>query len=500
MNNNNFEITQENDAVRHDAQSSTNLITRPQQGVTPVTFRQRQQKKRGVPVFYIAYTAFVVLFIIAAGIGLVFLNSMLAEYESVQPKYKAEEIFEEYFAEPDIAELIGMSSTKYAAFESQDKIIEYLAAQIKDKEITYSESSVKDESGNRAYNVLCGDARFAIFSIGETDEVSEHGFTKFGLKDIKLTFSLPENSYSFLIPEGYTLLANGVEVGEKYIAAELVPSAAYTLTEGRLGIRYVPYTVDGFLSAPTFEVKDRNGETCEYAYDEQSSVFKVEAHSAVIKVPEGYTPYLGETAVGTDFLVADSVEASVFNAFIGEGVPALNYVTYKVEGFLDAPSDVVVRDKNGADCRVSFTEGGFEFESMPSYDKQLEAENATWIRDAFRTLTRYIQYIPGTSKADVRVYFDTTSETWKSYNSIPTSFNYEATSHTFEDESVTDFVVYDEDHFSCHVKLHYIGRRGSTGTYEETTDQIVFFKKVNGKYLIYNMSKTEALSGLGIDG
>lgn len=482
MNNNRLEITQETEAPSSPS---------------GVRVRAAREKKRGIPVFYIVYIAFVVLFIGAVCVGLVFLNSMLAEYESVQPRYKAEEIFNEYFAEPDIAELIEMSSTQYAAFESQDKIIEYLDGQIKDKEITYSESSVKDENGNRAYNVLCGDARFAIFSIGESEEVSEHGFTKFGLKDVKLTFSLPDNSYNFLIPEGYSLLANGVEVGEKYIAADPVPSDAYTLTAGKLGVRFVPYTVDGFLSAPVFEVKDRNGEICSYIFDEQSSVYKVEVEKVTVKVPEGYTPYFGETAIGADFLVADSTEASVFNAFIGEGVPALNYVTYSVDGFLDPPK-VSVRDKNGAECRVLFGEGSFEFESLPSYDQQLKEENEEWILDAFRKLIRYIQYLPGTSKADIRGYFDTTSEVWQGYNSIPPGFNYEATSHTFKDESVTDFIVYDEDHFSCRVKLRFVGRRGSS-SYEDPNDQIVFFKKINGKYLIYNMSKTEAVSGLGVD-
>ncbi len=484
MNNNRLDITQE-----IEAQTPS-----PTPGVR---VRQARDKKRGAPVFYIIYAAFVVLFIAAVCVGLVFLHSMLAEYESVQPKYKAEEIFEEYFRDPDIAELVEMSSTKYAAFEAEDKIIEYLAAQIEGKEITYSESSVKDEGGNRAYNVLCGGSRFAIFSIGESDRTSEHGFTEFDLKEVKLTFSLPDNSYSFLIPEGYSLYANGVEVGEKYIAADPVPSDAYTLTGGKLGIRFIPYTVDGFLSAPTFEVKDKNGAVCAYDYDEQSSLYKIEAEHITVKVPEGYTPYLGDTAVSADFLVADSTEASVLNAFIGEGVPALNYVTYRVSGFLEAP-EVSVRDKNGAECRVLFGEGSFDFESLPSYDSKLKEENEAWILDAFRKLMRYIQYLPGTSKADIRGYFDTTSEVWQGYNSIPPSFNYEATSHTFQDESVTDFIVYDEEHFSCRVKLRFVGRRGSN-TYEEVNDQIVFFKKVDGKYLIYNMSKTEALSGLGVD-
>ena len=99
----------------------------------------------------------------------------------------------------------------------------------------------------------------------------------------------------------------------------------------------------------------------------------------------------------------------------------------------------------------------------------------------------------------MRAFFDTTSEAWKGYNSINPNWNFEALSYTFEDESVTEFISYDEDHFSCHVKLHYIGRRGSRGLYEETTDKIVFFRRSGDKFLIYNVSNTEAVSGLGVE-
>ena len=98
----------------------------------------------------------------------------------------------------------------------------------------------------------------------------------------------------------------------------------------------------------------------------------------------------------------------------------------------------------------------------------------------------------------MRAYFDTASEAWKGYNSINPNWNFEALTYTFEDESVDEFISYDADHFSCRVRLHYIGRRKSA-TYQETTDKIVFFRRSGDKFLIYNVSNTEALSGLGVE-
>ena len=452
---------------------------------------------RSFPLFYKIYLAVIGVFVVCTIVGLFVLSSYLSAYESVQPKYAAEEIFEQYFAEPDIAELIEMSSTVYAAFDTQDRVVAYLEDQIKGKKITYSESSAKDDEGARSYNVFCDGARFSVFSIEESEEKVSFGLNKYKLKDIKLTLSLPDNSYSFLIPEGYTLYANGVKIEDKYIAADPVPSEAYTLSEGKFGVRFIPYTVDGFLSSPTFEVKDRNGEPCRYTYDEATSIYTAETRTATVKVPEGYVPYLGGVALTEADLVPNSTEPSVFNAFIGDGATPLNYVSYTVDGFVDAP-EFTVRTANGVECKVIAETDKLEYESLPAYSTEMQEQHKTWIRDAYRKLTLYLQYDPNTTKASVRAYFDTTSEVWADINSTSPSFNYEAERYWFSDDSVSDFVVYDEEHFSCRVVHTFNGVRKNK-EYTETTDLIVFFKKSGNKYLIYNSLKAEALSGLGVE-
>ena len=459
--------------------------------------RAGSRSRRKFPLFYIIYISVIAVFIIGTVVGLFVLRAYLADYESVQPKYAAEEIFEQYFADPDIAELIEMSSTEYAAFDTQERVVEYLSEQIEGKKITYSESSAKDETGARSYNVFCDGARFSVFSIEESEEKSSFGFNKFKLKSIRLTLSLPDNSYSFLVPEGYTLYANGVKIEDKYIAADPVPSEAYTISEGKFGTRFIPYTVDGFLSSPTFEVKDREGESCRYTYDEESSIYTVETRTATVKVPEGCLPHLGGVALTDANLVPDSTEPSVFNAYIGEDATPLNYVSYTVSGFVDAP-EFTVLSADGVECTVISDDEKLEYESLPVYSEAMQEEHKTWIRDAYRKLTLYLQHDPNTQKADVRVYYDTKSEVWIDINNTPPSFNYEAERYWFSDDSVSDFVVYDEEHFSCRVVHTFNGVRKNK-EYTEVTDMTVFFKKSGNKFLIYNSLKTEALSGLGVE-
>lgn len=455
-----------------------------------------REKKRRFPVFWTLYALFIIAFVVALYFGIGYLNGILSEYESVQPEYAAEDVFAQHFAEPDIEALIKMSSTEYALFETHEKVVEYLTSQVADKEITYSESSAAGDEGIFTYNVFCGGARFAVFRIEQGDNATEHGFPIYVLKDVRLTFSLPENAYSFVIPEGYTLYANGTEVPEHFVSGEPMPTEAYDISSGKLGIRFVSYRVDGFLSAPEFEVKDKNGAVCEYLYDEENDLYYIEAQSITIKLPAGCIPYIGDCAVAEKYLVPDSTEPSAYNKYLREGAAPLNYVSYRINGFIEMPK-VTVKSPNGVLCDVRFDEKTCTYESLPAYDESMRAEYERWILGAFEKLTLYLQLVPGSSKDSVVGYFDTSSDIWRAYAEMNPDWNYEAYSYVFENESVSNFIVYDSEHFSCRVQMHYIGYRGS-GKHEDITDKIVFFRKIGGRYYIYNLVNCVALSGAGV--
>ena len=455
------------------------------------------KKRRRLSVFYTVYFALILLFVIALIIGSFILHDVLAEYESVQPEYTAEEIFREHFAEPDIASLIEMSSTEYALFEPAGRVAEYLSEQIEGKEITYSPSSIKESDGILAYNVFCGGARFAVFSIEQGEETSGYGFPIYRLREVGLTFSLPENGYGYVIPEGYTLYANGIEVGSRFISDDPIRSDAYNITEGALGVRYVSYWVEGFLSQPTFTVKDTAGTECEAEYDEERGIFFVDAPSITLTLPEGYTPYIGGYAVGEAYRLPDSTQPSVYNAFLHENAAPLNYTSYEVGGLFDLP-EVTVRAPDGRECEVRHSEGAREYTALPAADETLRAEHEEHIIEAFELLTLYLQNMEGVTKAEVSRYFDTSSEAWAGYSSIYPNWNFEAFYYRFEDESADSFISYDEDHFSCRVRMHYIGNRTATAVYEDKTDKLVFFRRAGDRFVIYNMPNTESVSGLGI--
>ena len=110
-------------------------------------------------------------------------------------------------------------------------------------------------------------------------------------------------------------------------------------------------------------------------------------------------------------------------------------------------------------------------------------------------LVLYLQHVEGT-KTEIGSYFDRQSDAWKGISSINPSWQFEATSYTFEDVCADEFIEYDEGHFSCRVRLTYIGRRGSA-VYTETLDKTVFYRYTDGRYLIYDMANTDSFDGIG---
>ena len=107
-NNKEFEFVFEDDA----------LLSKPDSEPDPP---KKEPKLRGqrkpFPVFYLIYTILVLAAVAGIFFAVDWVDGLLYEYELVQPKYKAEEVFAEHFETPDLEKLLEMSESNFAVFE-----------------------------------------------------------------------------------------------------------------------------------------------------------------------------------------------------------------------------------------------------------------------------------------------------------------------------------------------------------------------------------------------
>ncbi len=471
--------------------------------------RKKKASKRGFPYFYAIYAVCVLLFTAAIFCVCNYINTLLSEYEAVQPKYEAEKVFAEHFREPDISELMSFADEDFAEFESREIVISHLKEQLATGEITYAETQ-KKENGERIYSVYAGGKRFAQFSLVEGTKATEHGFKYYSLGDMKMEFVLSDTEYKFVVPERYTVYVNGIAVSDKYKTGNSTPTDAYTLSDGKSGVNYIEYTVSGFLTTPTFAVKDEVGAEAYHYWDEPNGLYTVDVQSVTVRVPESYTLFLEGCMVDQGLIAEGERLSSAYNKFLlkdeNGNANGLDYVEYKIGGFYSDTKPVfTAKSSDGYESSVFYLEDEASYECAPANNTVLQGKYAEDIKEFFRKYTLYLMYVNITadgeatdyiSKGELRGYFDTDSSAWKAFNSIAVKWQFEPRGYEFVDETIDEFISYPDGTFSCRVRHTYNSWRGA-GRYSQSIDKTVFYRISGSKILIYEMTNTEAVGGIG---
>ena len=125
-------------------------------------------------------------------VALVIVRSYLADYESTQPKYVAEEVFNEYFCPADFGAILDHSGEQASKFESNEVLAAYLADLTEGKKLSYYNVSSGLSTDTLKYNVKYTedgkDIKIASFTLKKSDEKSAKGFTKYALSDFELFY------------------------------------------------------------------------------------------------------------------------------------------------------------------------------------------------------------------------------------------------------------------------------------------------------------------------
>ena len=254
------------------------------------------------PLFYKIYFIVLAFAILAAGVGIWWLNGFLADYEAVQPKHAAEAIFEKYYKSRDF-EALAKKCAAGGSFESAENVAKYLHENYDNAEMTCTSGASKD--GTPTYIVKVGDYKISSFTLREMKEKTSRGWEQYEEGDFVLYYA--EKSADILAPEGYTVLVNGVTLGEGQITERDIPGKDDgLLPNGVKGVRYVRYKADGILSDPAVTAKAPDGTDTTAVQDKESGEWKVNlkfdaelerAHrDFVLEAAEAYSKYMSNDA------------------------------------------------------------------------------------------------------------------------------------------------------------------------------------------------------------
>ena len=244
----------------------------------------RKQKKgprlSGV-IFYTLYFMFILVFVLGTYIGLQWVHGWLADYEAAQPTYKAEQVFQQLFTDPDWGALYVSAGAKDSAYEGKDEFVNYMEEKVGDTALTYMETSA-GLSGNKKFVVRLGDEKVATFTLVDNNKVS----SSLNLQNLESLTDIPDwqlgsvevffersGSYRIEKMDGHTAYVNDVALDDSFTIMEATTIAADYLPEGLTGVSMCTQEVTGLMEKPTVTVVDEDGAQVEVTYDEATRTF-----------------------------------------------------------------------------------------------------------------------------------------------------------------------------------------------------------------------------------
>ncbi len=253
--------------------------------------KKRRVKKDGARFAIVIFYAGIIAFIVAVMIGVSALKkevtSYLADYEANQPQYTVESIFYEYFAQPDFNKLIEMTEYTETEFAKKEDIVSYLENKTAGKTIEYIYVAGSNKS---KINVKADGEKFASYTVETENELSEHGFERYKLGQVKL-FYKAEEYVNMTVPFNCTVYVNGKELSDEYITEkditddnrDIIPDGTYKFT-------YKKYSASGLMSEPQVIIRDRNGDTVAADYDGETKTYsyKFKYDESMREVHEAY--------------------------------------------------------------------------------------------------------------------------------------------------------------------------------------------------------------------
>lgn len=166
--------------------------------------------------------------------------------------------------------------------------------------------------------------------------------------------------------------------------------------------------------------------------------------------------------------------------YLPEGVKAPVWTSYRITGLTKEPVVTVVdRNKNKP---VLVEQNGIFFEQI--IQDNTEEELIERLVTAAKEYAKCMQY--DAPKNKVLPYFEKGTDLYESIRTVENMFVWDHSGYAFEDESVSEFMRYDDNTVSVRISFTHILKKNGKEDYRDKTDITYFARNVDGKYLIYN--------------
>lgn len=243
----------------------------------PAAKKGKKRITAGTIIFYFLYLVAIAVFAFAMRHALTLLNDWLVSYEASQPDNKSEQIFNQYFGDPDWAQIYTMTQQQDTQFETKEAYAAYMKQKVGDSKLTYSKTSA-GLTGGQKYIVKLDGEKVATFTLTNSVE-SELEIPQWDLNTVEIFYTRNEHVV-IQAQQGCTVAINGIPLDDSYVISTTSTVAENYLPDGIHGARSMILYVDGLLYPPTVTVTGSDGNPVEMVYDEANRMYTQAAPEA----------------------------------------------------------------------------------------------------------------------------------------------------------------------------------------------------------------------------
>ena len=244
-----------------------------------MNIKKKTDKGGRIPLFWVIYFGVTATAILVVIVALQVIKDRLVEYEAVQPKYVAAEVFSRYFEPIQYEELLADARYDAGTAEPQE-IVEYLQGEVGSSPLTYS-IGTSNEPNEMRYIVKAGAKQFASINLRLSENQSQHGFDTYEFSYIELYLNTEDMTepIEFMItieaPSFCSVMVDGQLLSEEFIVSkpirtDFMPSYLQDVE----GVEYAVYTIEGLTELPEeVLVTDPEGQNAEISFDENTDTY-----------------------------------------------------------------------------------------------------------------------------------------------------------------------------------------------------------------------------------
>lgn len=321
--------------------------------------QQKRKRRRGLTTGAVVYYSIYLILIIAFFVGMTFatvaLRKWLVNYEASQPGRKSEQIFAEYFADPDWARLYAHGPIKGYEFLDAEGYVAYMEETVGDASIIKYKTSAGLSGGEKyVIRAVFPDGsyyNFATFTL-KNQAGEEELIADWQLSDITLSvwFKHPPEQppveppakpvyyhCTVITDPANTVTVNGTALDDRHVIRTVSTTAESYLPHGTHGYRLAELYIDGLTEKPTVTVTDAGGNPIPMAYDEATCTYTQELtppaiadaeKTAILSAATTYCEYMIEAADKNELKQWFDPSKEIYATITGNDTWMQSYASY----------------------------------------------------------------------------------------------------------------------------------------------------------------------------